>query len=87
MKNKDVTNTRRENRCGWSDNNGNQDDLFGDSDEVVTVNCGLEINTPTGQKVLCQKVLPAKDFHGTFSTCVFGNQQLKQLVYTPEYWS
>ena len=56
-----------------------------DPNQLVSINCGLEIKTPSGAKVLREKVMPAKDLYGTFSTCEFGSQQFKTLVYDSAY--
>ena len=56
-----------------------------DPDRLVSINCGLEIKTPSGKKVLRDKVAVAKELHGTFSTCEFGSRAFKKLVYDASY--
>jgi hypothetical protein len=65
--------------------------VFGDLDdidtsqELVTVDFGLEIKTPPGLKVLLRKIRPALDLHGCFSRCSFGVATCKVLVYSVAY--
>ena len=69
------------NQYAVASDNSDSDDHDDDLERSATVNCGLEIKTPSGSKVLREKVQPAKECHGFFSTCAFGDQRFKQLVY------
>ncbi len=71
-----------------TNSNGDPDDGLDVAEQMSTlstVNCGLEIKTPSGRQVLQNKILPAKDCHGTFSTCEFGDEAFKMLVYDASY--
>ena len=56
-------------------------------DRLVSVNCGLEIKTPSRDNTVRGKVILAKDLYGIVKTCKFGCNTFKQLVYNSDYRS
>merc|ERR1712157_493345 len=55
------------------------------ANEDYTLSWGLEIKSPSSKKVITSKVIPAKNLHGTFSTCEFGDVAFHQLVFDNAY--
>ena len=53
--------------------------------EYPQFNCGLEIKTPSSRKLVRRTISCLKELHGTFSTCTFGDDKFKQLVYKAGY--
>ncbi|KAL7532343.1 hypothetical protein ACHAWF_004103, partial [Thalassiosira exigua] len=58
--------------------------IVSDSCEPQIVNCALETKAP-GSKLQRTNIASNKQLHGTFTSCNFGDDRFKKLVYKPEY--
>ena len=47
----------------------------------------VSVGQGSNNKVVQGKVMPTEELHSTFSTCVFGDNAFKQLVYDSSYRS